>query len=204
MTMGKAIFEASIYAVDMRRKIVIFASGSGSNAERIVNYFEESETIEVSAIFTNNGSAGVIERGRRLGTPVVVFGPEAVKNGRILTLLKELNTDFIVLAGYLKLIPESWVQAYPNRIINIHPALLPRFGGKGMYGMNVHKAVVESGAKESGITIHFVNAQYDEGQVIFQASVPVESGDSPEEVQHKVQLLEHRHFPEVIEKVALG
>lgn len=185
----------------MSRKIVIFASGSGSNAEQIVDYFKNSKDVEVSAFFTNNPLAGVLERGKRLGLPTVQFSPSAVKNGSVLGMLEDLNPDLIVLAGYLKLIPESWVKAFPNRIINIHPALLPKHGGKGMYGMNVHKAVVESGDSESGITIHYVTEHYDEGAPIFQASVQVSPSDSPEEVQKKVQVLEHKHYPEVIEKL---
>lgn len=201
MTTGKAIFGADFTSVDMSRNIVIFASGSGSNAEQIVNYFREKESAKIVAFFTNNASAGVIERGRRLGIPTVVFGPEAQKSGAVLDMMNNLNTDLIVLAGYLKLIPTEWVSAFPNKIVNIHPALLPKHGGKGMYGMNVHRAVVENGDTESGITIHFVNDKYDEGQVIFQASTHVESFDTPEDVQRKVQVLEHKHFAEEIEKL---
>lgn len=185
----------------MSRNIVIFASGSGSNAERMADYFKEREDVAIRAFFTNSASAGVIERGRRLGIPVVVFGPKSVANGEVLRLLQDFSTDWIVLAGYLKLIPSEWVEAYPNRIVNIHPALLPKFGGKGMYGMNVHRAVVEAKESESGITIHYVNAAYDEGQIIFQASTPVTSNDTPEEVQRKVQVLEHEHFPRVVDEL---
>lgn len=204
MTTSKAIFEADFYEVDMTRKIGIFASGSGSNAEQISNYFQNSNDVEVVAFFTNSANAGVIERGRRLGIPTIVFGPEGVKNNAVLGLLNKLEINFIVLAGYLKLIPESWVEAYPNRIINIHPALLPKFGGKGMYGMNVHRAVVEAGETESGITIHFVDSRYDEGKIILQKSVEVNPNDTPEEVQKKVQVLEHEFFAPTIEKVVLG
>lgn len=185
----------------MRRNIVIFASGSGSNAEQIVQYFQSNSSVEVSAFFTNNAKAGVIERGNRLGIPTVVFHTEAVKNGSVLEAVKKFNPDLIVLAGYLKLIPSSWVEAFPNKIINIHPALLPKHGGKGMYGMNVHKVVVENGDKESGITIHYVTEAYDEGAPIFQASVPVSPNDTPEDVQKKVQILEHEHFPRIVEKL---
>ncbi|NVK04898.1 MAG: phosphoribosylglycinamide formyltransferase [Flavobacteriia bacterium] len=185
----------------MRRNIVIFASGSGSNAEQIVQYFHSNSSVEVSAFFTNNAKAGVIKRGNRLGIPTVVFHTEAVKNGSVLAALKKISPDLIVLAGYLKLIPSSWVEAFPNKIINIHPALLPKHGGKGMYGMNVHKAVVENGDVESGITIHYVTEAYDEGAPIFQASVPVNSGDTPEDVQKNVQKLEHEHFPRIVEKL---
>lgn len=185
----------------MSGKIVIFASGSGSNAEQIVQHFESNPSIEVCAFFTNNVKAGVIDRGNRLGIPTVVFNNAALKNGHVLSALKNFQPDLIVLAGYLKLIPADWIQSFPNKIINIHPALLPKHGGKGMYGMNVHKAVVESGDTESGITIHYVTEAYDEGAPIFQASVPVENGDTPERVQAKVQKLEHEHFPRIVEKL---
>lgn len=187
----------------MSRNIVIFASGSGSNAEQIVKYFQEKESAKVVAFFSNNSKAGVIERGQRLGIPTVIFGSEAQNSGAVLAMLQELKTDLIVLAGYLKLIPSEWVSAFPNRIVNIHPALLPKFGGKGMYGMNVHKAVVAQGEKESGITIHYVNTHYDEGQIIFQATTPVSDGDSPEDVQRKVQVLEHKHFAAEVEKLLI-
>ena len=185
----------------MSRKIVIFASGSGSNAQQIVEHFKNNEEVEVSAFFTNNAQAGVIERGNRLGVPTVVFGMEAVKNYSLLKTLQNFQPDLIVLAGYLKLIPSDWIKNFPKKIINIHPALLPKFGGKGMYGMNVHKAVVDSGASVSGITIHYVSEAYDEGAPIFQAEVDVLPGDTPEDVQRKVQVLEHEHFPKVIESL---
>lgn len=185
----------------MGRNIVIFASGSGSNAEQIANYFREKGSANVVAFFTNNSEAGVIERGKRLGIPTIVFGSSAQNNGSVLQMMIDLKADLIVLAGYLKLIPSDWVEAFPNKIVNIHPALLPKYGGKGMYGMNVHRAVVEHGETESGITIHYVNAHYDEGQIIFQAATKVESFDTPEDVQRKVQVLEHKHFAEEVEKL---
>lgn len=185
----------------MSRKIVIFASGSGSNAEQIVNYFANSGSVEVVGFFTNKSSAGIIERGNRLGIPTTIFGNEAINNGKVLDLLKEINPDLIVLAGYLKLIPKTWIEAFPKKMINIHPALLPKHGGKGMYGMNVHRAVVANGERESGITIHYVTENYDEGEPILQEKVAIVPNDSPEDVQVKVQKLEHAHFPKAIEKL---
>ncbi len=183
----------------MTRKIVIFASGSGSNAERIVEHFAANSSVEVVSFFSNNPKAGIIERGDRLGIPTVVFGTEQVKNGEVLQHLSTIQPDIIVLAGYLKLIPREWIEAFPNKIINIHPALLPNYGGKGMYGMNVHKAVVNNGESKSGITIHYVTEHYDEGAYILQKSVKISSDESAEDVQRKVQELEHQYLPQTIE-----
>lgn len=200
-TIAQSYLCFATYSVNMSRKIVIFASGSGSNAEQIIQHFNSTSSVEVSAVYTNNPAAGVIERGRRLGIPTIQFGPKALENGKVLDSLMALNPDLIVLAGYLKLIPAEWVKNFPSRIVNIHPALLPKHGGKGMYGLNVHRSVVENGDKESGITIHYVTEKYDEGAPIFQASVPVEPNDTAEDVQKKVQVLEHEHYPAVIEKL---
>lgn len=183
------------------KNIVIFASGSGSNAEKIIQHLQGSTLAKVSHIFCNNPEAGVIERAKRLQIPCRVFSREEYKNGLILSELQALDTDWIVLAGFLWLIPSSFVQAYPQRIINLHPALLPKFGGKGMYGHFVHEAVIEAGEKESGITIHYVNEHYDEGAIIHQSSFIIEPGDSPEDVARKGQILEHRDFPVVIENL---
>ncbi|MFM1879506.1 MAG: phosphoribosylglycinamide formyltransferase [Bacteroidota bacterium] len=184
------------------KNIVLFASGSGSNVENIARFFLDNHEISISGVFCNNPKAGVIERCNRLDIPVYCFNRSAVRNPEaLLHLLKFLNPDLIVLAGYLWKIPESFVQTFPNKIINIHPALLPKFGGKGMYGNFVHEAVVRSGEAESGITIHYVNEAYDEGHIIFQAKVAVQPDDSPETVAKKIHELEYRHFPKVIQEL---
>lgn len=182
--------------------IAIFASGSGSNAENIVHYFEGKKEVSIPLIISNKKDAYVHERAKKLHIKSVTFSKnEFESTNHVLECLKDNNIDFIVLAGYLLKVPDNILHAYPHRIINIHPALLPKFGGKGMYGDNVHKAVVEAGEKESGITIHYVNENYDEGAVIFQAKCPVLPGDTYEDVAKKVHTLEYMHFPIVIEDV---
>jgi phosphoribosylglycinamide formyltransferase-1 len=183
------------------KNLVIFASGSGSNAEKIIAHFQDSTQVQISHIFCNNPEAGVIARAERLGVPCSIFSREEYKNGTILRKIQSLQTDYIILAGFLWLIPAEFVQAYPQRIINLHPALLPKFGGKGMYGHFVHEAVVAAGEKESGITIHYVNEHYDEGAIIFQSSFAVEPSDTAEDVARKGQVLEHRDFPRVIDNL---
>lgn len=179
--------------------VVIFASGSGSNAENIAQYFKEHQTISVKKIYTNNPNAGVIKRMYGSGIPVEVFDK---KRYHALDFIEELKTaDLIVLAGFLWLIPASFVENFPNKIINVHPALLPKYGGKGMYGMHVHEAVVKNKEKETGITIHYVNEQYDEGKIILQASCNVGSADTPEDVAHKIHKLEFENFPKAIENI---
>jgi phosphoribosylglycinamide formyltransferase 1 len=186
------------------KKLAIFASGSGSNAERITTYFVENDSVSVELFLSNNPSAGVIERGRRLGIPTVLFDKKTFsKTDKIVALLQNQQIDFIILAGFLWLIPENLIKAFPDKIINIHPALLPKYGGKGMWGHFVHEAVVAAGEKESGITIHFVNENYDEGKVIFQAKCELLPSDSAEEVAQKVLVLEHQYFPEIIERTIL-
>lgn len=188
----------------MIKKIAIFASGSGSNAENIYNYFKTNDNVAISLILTNNPNAGVIERANRLNIPFVVFDNNAFKNtDEIVKLLQENNIDLVVLAGFLWLIPTNLIEAFPNKIVNIHPALLPKYGGKGMFGDNVHKAVVEHKEAETGITIHFVNQYYDEGEIIFQAKCEVLPTDTFEEVASKIHTLEYEHFPKVIADVLL-
>lgn len=185
-----------------QKRLAIFASGSGSNAEKIAEYFKNHPNIEISLILSNNPQAGVIARARKFQIPVVLFDKKTFYDTkRIVELLQNQHIDLVVLAGFMMLIPEAMVQAFPNRIINIHPALLPKYGGKGMYGHFVHEAVVAAQESESGITIHYVNEHYDEGTIIFQASCPVSPTDTPEDVAKKVQVLEHQHFPEVVEQV---
>jgi len=183
------------------KNIAIFASGSGSNAERIYDYFQGDSEVNISMILCNNPEAGVIARAERLNIPLVMFDRAALKSGEVVRILEENDTDWVILAGFLWLIPKNMVEAFPNKIVNIHPALLPKFGGKGMYGHFVHEAVVANKETESGITIHFVNEHYDEGNIIFQASYPVLPTDSPEDVAKKGQVLEHEHFPKVIEEL---
>ncbi len=182
------------------KKIVIFASGSGTNAENIVEYFSKNNEVEVSMILTNNKKAGVIERAKRMGIPCKYFSKEDFFETQRVMHLLEKEADFIVLAGFLWKVPENIIEAFPNKILNIHPALLPKYGGKGMYGMNVHNAVVENKETESGITIHYVNENYDEGAIVFQEKVEVTPNDTAESVAEKIHILEYEHFPRVIEK----
>lgn len=188
---------------DNKKQIAIFASGSGSNAENIIRHFRNRDCgIEVAMVVTNKPDAGVIDRARRLGVRVEVIPSAEFRSGeRVIDLMTDNAIDCIVLAGFLMMIPARLIGRYPDRIINIHPSLLPKFGGKGMYGSNVHKAVVEAGEKESGITIHYVTARYDEGAPIFQASVEVTPEDTAETVEQKVRSLEAEHFPRVIEEL---
>ena len=189
----------------MKKNIAIFASGSGSNTENIIRYFRENEAIQVSLVLSNRSDAYVLERAHRLGVPCNVFPKEDwVAGDEILAVLQEYHIDFVVLAGFLVRVPDLLLHAYPNKIINIHPALLPKFGGKGMYGNRVHEAVVAAGEKKSGITIHYINERYDEGNIVFQAVCPVLPTDSPEDVAKKVHALEYELFPRVIERVLCG
>ena len=184
------------------KKIAILASGSGSNAENIANYFKGSDYAEVSFIIANNPEADVIERAKRLGIEcAVVTKAQFMEADSIIAMLKDRDIDFVVLAGFLLLVPAKLIQAYPGRIVNIHPALLPKHGGKGMYGDRVHKAVVECGDTESGITIHLIDEQYDKGTTFFQAKCPVLPTDTPDDVATKVHALEYEHFPHVIEEI---
>ncbi|KAA6326213.1 Phosphoribosylglycinamide formyltransferase, partial [termite gut metagenome] len=162
------------YFVLMKTNIAILASGSGSNAENIIHYFKKSNLVKISLVISNKENAYVLERAQRLNVPFVVAPKSNWETGAtVMALLQQYQIDFIVLAGFLLRVPDTLLRAYPDKIINIHPALLPKFGGKGMYGDNVHKAVVAAGEKESGITIHYVNEHYDEGQIIFQAKCEV-------------------------------
>lgn len=184
-----------------KTRVAIFASGSGSNAENLVNYFSGNDRIEFPVIVSNKKDAYVHERARKLGIPSVAFQKSSFEGEEVLNLLKTYEVDFIILAGFLLKVPDILLRAYPDRIVNIHPALLPKFGGKGMYGMHVHEAVVASGEKETGITIHYVNEHYDEGTVIYQAKCDVLPSDTPEDVAEKVHALEYEYFPKVVEAV---
>ena len=184
------------------KRLALFASGSGSNAEKIAQYVASDADVEVSLVLSNNLKAGVIERMRQLHIPVLLFDRKTFyESERITEILQKQSIDLIVLAGFMWLMPGGLVRAFPQKIINIHPALLPKFGGKGMYGHHVHEAVVANGETESGITIHYVNEHYDEGAPIFQARCAVTPTDTPDDVARKVQALEHEHYPRVVASV---
>jgi phosphoribosylglycinamide formyltransferase-1 len=181
-------------------KIAIFASGSGSNAENIYNYFSKRDDVEICIIISNKSDAYVHDRAARLGLKSITLSKAEIENEQVLLgVLRESQADLIVLAGFLLMIPSFLVKAYEDRIVNIHPALLPKFGGKGMYGDRVHKAVIEAGEKESGITIHLIDEKYDEGKTVFQAKCAVNEGDTPDDVASKVHALEYEYFPKVID-----
>jgi len=184
------------------KRIAIFASGNGTNAENIVRHFITSTTISTSLALCNKPSAGVIGRMHSLGVKTMLFSRQDFGDeNKMLTLLCDHSIDFIVLAGFLWIIPSYLLQAYPHRIINIHPALLPKYGGKGMYGGKVHELVVQAHEKESGITIHYINDKYDEGSIIFQAKCSLDSSDTAEQVAIKVHQLEYNYYPQIIEQV---
>lgn len=184
------------------KKIILFASGSGSNVENIINYFTGTPEVSVAAVLTNNKNARVLERCENLGVSALYFNRQAFYHSDVVFgLLQQLRPDLIVLAGFLWKVPENIVEAYPGRIVNIHPALLPKYGGKGMYGMKVHHAVRESGDRETGISIHYVNEQYDEGTIIRQVKYRIEATDTAESIAEKIHALEYEHYPKVIEQL---
>ena len=186
----------------MKKRIAIFASGSGTNAQKLMEHFSESTEAEVALVLSNNPDAFVLQRADNYEIPSHVFTrKEFYHSDEVLNLLKKLDIDFIVLAGFLWLIPKNLLTEFPNKIINIHPALLPKYGGKGMYGDHVHNAVLAAGDTEGGITIHFVNENYDEGEFIFQGKYKIEKGDNLEMIKFKGQQLEHQHFPRVVENI---
>ncbi len=184
------------------KKIALFASGSGTNVENIMSYFISSRDVYVDSVLTNNPNAYVVERAAQWGVDCVIFDKDDFyKSEKVLDFLLDREIDFIVLAGFLWLVPEYLIDKYENSIINIHPALLPKYGGKGMYGMNVHKAVKENGDDKTGITIHYVNKEYDKGDVILQKEVEIESSYTPEDIAAAVHTLEYRFFPRTIERI---
>ncbi len=185
--------------------IALFSSGNGTNAENIANYFNKNSKIEVAIIISNKQDAFVHQRANALSIPSYTFSKDEIMDGtQLLKLMSDYNIDYIILAGFLLKIPDRLLNSFPNRVINIHPALLPKYGGKGMYGDNVHKKVVEMGDKQSGITIHYVNEKYDEGEIIFQESCNVSPNDTYNDVAQKVHKLEYAYFPRIIEEVILG
>lgn len=184
------------------KKIAILASGSGTNAKNIAEFFNNNPEIEVNCILSNKKDAYVLERAKKLGIHSMWFNRHDFYNtNNIIKTLIDKKIDLIVLAGFLWLIPDEFLKSFPDRIINIHPALLPKYGGKGMYGMNVHRSVIENREKKSGISIHIVNEKYDEGLIIFQAEVDIEPFDTPEMLAEKIHSLEYIWYPKIIEKV---
>jgi phosphoribosylglycinamide formyltransferase-1 len=183
------------------KRLAVFASGNGSNAEAIMTYFARHPSISVAALLSNNPNAYALERARRFNVPTLVFSRDQFRQpGEVLNWLSEKEITHLVLAGFLWLVPDYLVKKFEGRIINIHPALLPKYGGKGMYGMKVHEAVKAAGEHETGITIHLVNEHYDKGKVLLQARVKLTGTETPEEIASKVHDLEYRHYPDVIEK----
>jgi phosphoribosylglycinamide formyltransferase-1 len=181
------------------KRIAIFASGNGTNAQNIIEYFKDNPEVVISLVLSNNSDAFVLERAKRFSVPVFTFDRFTFnETTEVVDKLKKYSIDLIVLAGFLWLVPKYLIERYPGRIINIHPALLPKYGGKGMYGMRVHEKVIESGDPESGITIHYVNEKYDDGAVIFQAKCRIDDGDTPELLAGKVHKLEYENFPRII------
>lgn len=183
------------------KNIVIFASGSGTNAENIILHFQKGNIAKVVTVFSNKADAKVLDRAKKLNVPTVVFSKENLSSDELLQQLNSYKPDLIVLAGFLLKFPSNIVEAYPDKIINVHPALLPKYGGKGMYGMNVHRAILDNNEKETGISIHYVNEHYDEGDVIFQKNVSVEDCQTPEDIAACVHQLEYKYFPVVIEQI---
>jgi phosphoribosylglycinamide formyltransferase-1 len=189
----------------MKKKIAIFASGSGTNAEKIMSHFRHHDTGEVVLVLSNKPDALVLERARKFGVPTHVFDREKFYNStEVLDLLVEKGISLVVLAGFLWLVPADLIRAFPNRMVNIHPALLPKYGGKGMYGRHVHEAVIRNKEKESGISIHYVNEIYDDGQIIRQEKCEVRPDDTPESLAQRIHILEHRVYPLVIEALLQG
>lgn len=180
------------------KRLAILASGSGSNAEKIMEYFQNSEKAEIALVASNRADALVLERAKKFEVPTFTFNRKEMEAGDLLVKLQAEKIDWVILAGFLLKIPEDLIRAFPDHMVNIHPALLPKYGGKGMYGSHVHQAVKAAGDTETGITIHLVNEHYDEGKIIFQAATSVSTADTSETIATKVHELEHRYFPEVI------
>jgi len=183
------------------KKIIVFASGSGTNAENIIQYFEKRPSAKVVAVFTNNPNAAVIEKTKKYGIPIDIFSKSDLFESKVLQKINEYNPDWIVLAGFLLKFPQNIIKAFPNKILNIHPALLPKYGGKGMYGMHIHQAIIDNKELETGITIHYVNENYDEGAIIFQQKINLIGIETAEIVAAKIYKLEQEYFPKVIESL---
>tara|TARA_B100001057_G_scaffold491319_1_gene581303 strand:- start:890 stop:1468 length:579 start_codon:yes stop_codon:yes gene_type:complete len=183
------------------KKIIFFASGSGTNVENIIKYFQDNTAVEIALILTNNPNAGVIKRVKKLKKPLILFSKRELLDQSLLRKIISINPDLIILAGFLLKIPKEFVKVFPKRIINIHPSLLPKFGGKGMYGNNVHQFVKDAGEQITGITIHIVNECFDLGEIIFQASVPIAPDDTVQQIADKVHQLEYAHYPKLVNKL---
>lgn len=186
----------------MKKRIVIFASGNGTNTQNIIQYFQQSEIVEVVMVLTNNQHAKVLDRAQSFNIPAVHFTKsELSAPSGVLETLQKAQPDLIVLAGFLLKFPKIILDQYEGKVINIHPALLPKYGGKGMYGKYVHEAVIQNKEQNTGITIHYVNEHYDEGAIIFQAATSVSESDTPDDVAEKVHALEKEYFPKIIEAI---
>ena len=188
----------------MNQKIILFASGNGSNAENIFRFFKNKKNVDVLTVYTNRSKAGIINRFKPLGINVEVFNRKSFINGSLLKNVINQNPDLIILAGFLWKFGSDWIEAFNKKIINIHPSLLPKYGGIGMYGDNVYKAVKENCESETGITIHYINEFYDEGAIIFQEKVKLDKDDNLEDISYKTQKLEHKYFPKVIKDLLSG
>lgn len=187
------------------QKLAIFASGSGTNAENIIQYFQNKQQISVSCICCNNPDAFVIQRAKKYDIDTLTFSKKEFYNSTcVIDYLREHHVTWIILSGFLWLVPEYLIDAFQNRILNIHPALLPKYGGKGMYGVLVHQAVIDNNEKQSGITIHIIDREYDRGKLVFQATCPVLPEDTPESLAERVHRLEYEHYPKIIEKMVSG
>ena len=183
------------------KRIIFFASGSGTNVANIIKYFNGNDKVEVALTLTNNPNSGVIKRVKKMKKPLMVFSKHELEDKSLLQKIISINPDLIILAGFLLKIPANFVNAFPKKIINIHPALLPKFGGRGMYGDRVHQSVKDSSEEKTGITIHFVNEFFDQGTIIFQESVPIQDNDTVEDIANKVHKLEYAHYPKIIDQL---
>ncbi|MDI1316765.1 phosphoribosylglycinamide formyltransferase [Flavobacterium sp.] len=183
------------------KKVLLFASGTGSNVENIIHYFKNNDAVAIVGVFSNNSNAQVLDKAKKYGVPTCIFNKEELAGDFVLNKVDQLKPDLIVLAGFLWKFPEHIIAKYPNKIINIHPALLPKYGGKGMYGMKVHNAILENKETETGITIHYVTEQYDEGEFILQQKVTIEDCASADEIASKIHELEHEYFPKTIKRL---
>lgn len=186
------------------KRLAVFVSGGGTNLQRIAEYFAPNQDVEIACVVSNNKEAYANQRAKNLGIPLLLVEKTYFTGDLFVERMKSLDIDLIVLAGFLWLIPQRLIEAFPNKIINIHPALLPKYGGKGFYGHHVHEAVVAAHEKESGITVHYVNEHYDSGNIIFQAKVALSETDTPDDVAAKIHVLEQENFPLVIEKLLLA
>jgi phosphoribosylglycinamide formyltransferase-1 len=185
-------------------RLAIFASGNGSNAEALIQYFQHHSNIRVVAVFVNKPGAGVIEKAKKLNVPVVLFGKEEWQNGSVLKQLHQYRISYILLAGFFWLVPIEILRDYENKILNIHPSLLPKYGGKGMYGIRVHEAVLANNERESGITIHLINEAYDDGEILFQKKIQIEPSDTALTLAHKINQLETYYYPRITEAFILN